>query len=324
MRIPPTYIVTQEMISVLSQIEANRHIISSFKPNNELIKKIQRISYLKSSVYSARIEGNPLTVEEWEHSSEINKKKEIMNIISAMQYLKSKDQITITKDLILNLHEIVGKELFPDTGQWRKEMGAIFNQAGVAVYVSPAPERIKGLITQLLSYINGNTEQFPLITALLSHLIFEKIHPFIDGNGRVGRLLMIAILKSKRYEFNPPIAIEEYLDSNKDMYYYHLDNGIKNTNEYLMFMFKAFFQGTESVKKLLEEEQNKNRNLILPPRQEEIYLIIKEHRMVSFNFIQRRFLKIPGRTLRYDLKKLAEKKLIIKTGKTKGVWYSIK
>lgn len=242
MRIPPTYSITQEMISVLSQIEANRHIISSFKPNNELIKKIQRISYLKSSVYSARIEGNPLTIEAWEHSSEINKKKEIINIISVLQYLKSKNQITITKDLILNLHKIVGKELFSDAGCWRKEMGAIFNQAGVAIYVSPAPEKIEELTDQLLLYINGNTEQFPLITALLSHLIFEKIHPFIDGNGRVGRLLMVAILKFKKYEFNPPITIEEFLDSNKEMYYYHLDNGIKNTNEYLIFMLNAFLQ----------------------------------------------------------------------------------
>src|SRR3989344_2061482 len=60
----------------------------------------------------------------------------------------------------------------------------------------------------------------------------------------------------------------------------------------------------------LEVELNNINNPNLPPRQEEIYFIIKEHRLVSFDFIKRRFLKIPSRTLRYDLKKLAENKYI--------------
>lgn len=63
--------------------------------------------------------------------------------------------------------------------------------------------------------------------------------------------------------------------------------------------------------------------LLLPPRQEEIYAIIKEHRFVSFDFLRRRFFKVPARTLRYDLKKLTDKNYILKIGQTKGSYYRV-
>jgi len=69
---------------------------------------------------------------------------------------------------------------------------------------------------------------------------------------------------------------------------------------------------------------SKKETFFLPLRQEEIFNIIKDHAVVSFDFIRRRFLKIPERTLRYDLKKLGDLGLIIKIGKTKGCIYRIK
>lgn len=64
-------------------------------------------------------------------------------------------------------------------------------------------------------------------------------------------------------------------------------------------------------------------DLILNQRQAKIINLFKDHRMVSLDFIKRRFLKVPGRTLRYDLKKLCDKNLVMKIGQTKGVYYKI-
>jgi len=71
---------------------------------------------------------------------------------------------------------------------------------------------------------------------------------------------------------------------------------------------------------MVTEEMGKEQHL-LTPRQEEIYNIIKDHNIISFDEIKRRFLKVPPRTLSYDLKKLINKKLVIKIGKTKGTYY---
>lgn len=64
--------------------------------------------------------------------------------------------------------------------------------------------------------------------------------------------------------------------------------------------------------------------IVLPPRQEEIYLIIKDHRDINLDFIHRRFMAVPKRTLRYDLKRLQEKDLIVKVGVTNRVVYRAK
>ena len=88
-------------------------------------------------------------------------------------------------------------------------------------------------------------------------------------------------------------------------------------------MLKAFLWATQVTKEKIQEEMQKKTVIILPPRQEELYLIIKDHRQVDFDFLHRRFMRIPERTLRYDLLILANRKLIIKVGKTRGSLYRI-
>jgi len=326
MRIPPTYKLTPPILEYIARIESFRLYLSSIPIPAEIGERIQRISLLKSSLFSARIEGNTLLLEDLESTTQKEKKQEVMNIFSAIKYIarEKENKKPITKKDILTLHQITLKGLQNSAGYFRKEMGAIFNEAGVAIYLSPPPSQVSFFLDRLLSYINSTDEKFPLISAFLAHLIFEKIHPFIDGNGRVGRLLIPLILSKKNYLFHINISLEEYLDSHKNDYYYYLNIGQKNPHDYLLFMLKAFYQQTEHIKQQISTESDKKEKIYLPLRQEEIYFIIKDHRMVSFDNIRRRFLNVPERTLRYDLKKLQDKKIIRKIGVTKGSWYTIK
>ncbi len=326
MKVPPDYIITPEILNLISKVDTNLMYLFSLTIPKELKQKIQRISLLKSSLFSARIEGNSATLETLNKSeSDKEKNKEIFNILKANKFLerKVKNNFEVSKRFIYGLHSLVMTGEEEKTKNFRNEMGAIFNQSGIAVYLSPPPTQINSLIDQLIKFINSNIEKFPLICALVSHLVFEKIHPFIDGNGRVGRLLIFSILKAKGYGEGYLISFEKYLEENKSDYYYYLDQGYKNTEDYLVFMLNAFLKESEELKKQIESAQNGNENL-LPPRQEEIYLIIKEHKIVSFDNIRRRFLKVPERTLRYDLKKLIDKGLTIKIGQTKGSYYRMK
>lgn len=189
MKIPPDYKITPEILSLISRVDTNLMYLSSLKIPFELKQKIQRISLLKSSLFSARIEGNPLTLEVVNKTEADNEKnKEVFNILKANIFLekKIKNNFTFTKKYIYDLHSLVMLGEIGKTISFRQEMGAIFNQSGIAVYLSPPPTQISGLIDQLINYINSNKEKFPLICAFASHLVFEKIHPFIDGNGRVG------------------------------------------------------------------------------------------------------------------------------------------
>ncbi|MBI5451877.1 Fic family protein [Candidatus Gottesmanbacteria bacterium] len=326
MKIPPLYQITPDILELIAKIEANRIFFSSVPIPPAIKEKIQRISLLKSSLYSARIEGNPLTMEELDNTSDRQKKLEVLNILSAIKFIeKEADKKTrMSKKDILNLHRLVMKNLDPAAGYFRREMGAIFNQAGVAVYMSPPPNQIPVLLDNLLAYINSDTEKFPIICAFISHLVFEKIHPFIEGNGRVGRLLILDIFFRKNWRFNLNVVLEEALDNHKEDYYYYLDIGLKKPQEYLLFMLDTFWRQSEKIKSQIAHESDKNEKVILPPRQEEIYSIIADHKMASFDTIKRRFLKVPARTLRYDLKKLQEKGLVAKVGSTKGTFYRLR
>jgi Fic family protein len=326
MKVPPVYQITPEILEYVAKIDANIIFFSSVQVPKIFKDKVQRISLLKSSLFSARIEGNPLTLDEVESTDNQVKKKEIFNILKAIEFLNKGYPLkkNLDKKLIRALHKIVMDGLMAGPGRLRREMGAIFNESGYAVYISPPPQKIPELLEKFINYTGNKDERFPLISALMSHLLFEKIHPFIDGNGRVGRLLVFAVLKSKGYEFDFFIPFEEYLDEHKSDYYYFLDVGLKEPERYLVFMLKAFYSQTEKIKSTLMDYLMKKDNYLLPLRQEEIYSIIKDHQTVSFDFVKRRFLKIPERTLRYDLKKLQDKKIIIKIGKTKGCYYRIR
>lgn len=327
MQIPPKYTITPEMLSLIGQIDVQRLYFSSLDLPPKLKEKIRRVSLLKSSLFSARIEGNPLELADFDSkAADRLKKMEIFNIMEAINFIETKNKKgKLSKNLPLDLHAHTLKNISPDAGHFRKEASAIFNQAGVAVYMPPPPSKILQLLNKLLIYIDSDKEKFPLIAAFISHLIFEKIHPFLDGNGRVGRLLILAILKSKGWDFNFTVPFEEYLDNHKEEYYYHLDRGMQDTNAYLIFMLNAFWEEILKIKIQIEEELISTKEQpFLPPRQQEIYNIIKDQTIVSFDMIRRRFLNIPERTLRYDLKKLVEGNFIEKTGETKGRYYRMK
>lgn len=326
MRIPPEYSITSAMLELLAKIEAERIYFSSIHIPAEIKDRIQRLSLLKSSLFSARIEGNTLELSDLDSGkAEENKQREVFNILDAVslldkRFIKGK----LTKKHLLQLHAQVLKDLHSGAGIFRKEPGAIFNQAGVAVYVAPPPSKISSLLDKLLDYVNSGEEKFPLISAFISHLIFEKIHPFLDGNGRLGRLMIAAILKIKRWDFTFTVPFEEYLDSNRNDYYFYLDKGLEQTNEYLLFMLQSFYGEILKLREQVNMHLAKKDTPFLPPRQEEIYNIIKDQAVVSFDMIRRRFLNVPKRTLRFDLKKLVDKGFIETSGETRGRYYRIK
>lgn len=326
MKIPPLYKITPEMLGLIAKTEANAIYLSSIKLPCSLKDKLHRTSILKSSLFSARIEGNRMNYEDINQSEDSSDdKKEIFNLLKAVNFIEHtvKPNSPLSMQTILNIHSKVMDGLSSESGMFRNEPSAIFNQAGIAIYIPPSPNQIKELIKQMLTFTNSKEKEFPLIIAFITHLIFEKIHPFIDGNGRVGRLLISAVLKEKQPDWQFFVPFEEYLDNNKQEYYYQLDNGFKNTNDYLLFMLKAFLKQQEEVKKTAKDEMSKGQSLLLTPRQEEILNIIKDQRIISFDQLKRRFLAIPSRTLGYDLKKLIDRGLVIKIGKTKGSYYSV-
>lgn len=324
MLIPPKYFLTPKISQLLSSIEASREIINTIAIPPEVETNIRRQSYLKSSLFSARIEGNPLTLDDVTNKSSKDQKKiEVFNILKALGVMFQKRSKDITTKDILNTHEIVMDGLTTNLGRFRNEVSAIFNTAGIAVYMPPPPRQIPALMEKLLKFINSSKEPFAPIRACLAHYIFEKIHPFLDGNGRVGRLLLQTVLHKADYGMKGIVVIEEYLDNHRSLYYRGLENSEKDVTDYLEFMLEALAQSSEIAKKMVLEKKQLDTTDYLLPRRAEIFRIIQDHKLVNIDQIRRRFMMVNERTLRYDLKKLQESGLIKKLGSTKGVYYQL-
>ena len=325
MEIPPKYNLTDDMVSLIAQIEAKKTLIENISVSSNVIITLQRRSLLKSSLYSAKIEGNKLGMSDLGSFKKLNvdlkEILEIENILSAFSFLNNIQKSIINIDFVLSLHSRVLKGLSDDLGKMRIEPSAIFNQSGFPVYIPPVPSEINNLLEKLVLYINDKSNENILIKASASHLTFEKIHPFLDGNGRVGRLLFQAIIAKGGYGFNKLLSIEELLNERKEEYYAYLDKN--DATSFIEFMLEII---NDQAQKILDELGNKKSTSddLLLPRRKEILDVIRDHKIMSLDSIRRRFLLVTPRMIRYDLKKLEEQGFIIKLGTTRGALYKIK
>jgi len=268
MLIPPKYFLTPKIAQLLQRIEACKEVINTVTIPPELEMNIRRESSLKSSLFSARIEGNTLTLDEIHKSSSKDQKKaEVFNILKALNWTYQRRYKDITIKEVLELHKITMNAISDklNLGKFRTSLEAIFNSAGIAVYLPPKPSQILPLTEKLLKFINSNKEPFVPIRACLTHYTFEKIHPFLDGNGRVGRLLLQMVLAKGGYGMKGLLSIEEYLDNHRSEYYRTLEESEKDTTDYLEFMLEAIVATAEEAKNLvLEKKEADVEDLLLP------------------------------------------------------------
>ena len=314
MQINYRYKQTPKLTQLLQTLEVNRRLIDLLPSLPHIERHLRRQSILKSALFSARIEGIGTA------SPHDASKLEVKNILSASNWLHSASgPRRLSLKVICQLHSRILSNLSPDAGGFRREASAIFNQAGVAIYFTPPPIEIKPLLGQLIRH----TKRILInpIQAAVFHFGFERIHPFLDGNGRVGRLVSTLILKLDGYNFRGLIDLEEYLDANRAAYYDLLNLASKDITAFVEFFLTGLVDQSEQVINKLRGQAETTEDKLLPRRQE-ILNTIREHKQVSFDFIRRRFLAIPASTLRYDLRQLAKQNLIKKLGVTRGAVYS--
>lgn len=324
MSLPYYFRKTKKIENLLNELEVKKRLLPLLPRSKTAEGNLLRKSLLKSALFSARIEGNPLKLEDigGKIGAKTKEKIEIQNLLTALNFINSKKfPKKISAPLILKLHKIVLRNLSPNAGHFRQEPSAIFNQAKIAIYFAPPPARIPGLVTELIHYANRSKDETPAKSAVF-HFAFEKIHPFLDGNGRVGRLLSTAVLKQRGFDIMRFSSLEEFFENNRDEYYRLLGEPKKDISEFVEFFVEGLnLQAQKALEELSTPKKEAPEDFLLPRRQE-ILQIIKDHQRVNFDFLHRRFLSVPKTTLHYDIQSLLKKNFIRKLGTTRGVLYT--
>jgi len=305
---------TDEIRQYLIEIEANKLVFDYIKLLPEAEENIRRESLLKSAIYSAKIEGIPMV------RSIEPKRKEVTNLVKAYrQVYMGKKYEKLTIDVIRNIHMMVMDNISEMAGKFRQEPWAIYNSAGFVIYLAPSFLTIPKMMKEYINYMN-RLDCHSIIRAAIGQFVFEKIHPFADGNGRVGRLISALILKNNNFHFRGILPFEEYTDNNRMGYYDALESNIEMT-DFIEYFLKSVAETGRMVIARINESEKGEKNNLLAPRRGELVNIIKDHPLCSFEFLSRRFASVNPKTLHYDLRKLQDLGLIKKVGKTRGCLY---
>jgi len=242
-----------ELIQLLGQ--ADRHLgrldmYSDYIPNIDLFI---RMHVLKEATQSSKIEGTQTSMEEALLEKEdvpLDKRddwEEVQNYVSAMNEAIAKLQtLPFSARLIREVHKTLlqgvrGKHKQP--GEFRRSQnwigGATINDA---VFVPPVHSSIGELIGDIEQFVHNDSQYFPeLLKIALVHYQFETIHPFLDGNGRVGRLLITLYLVSKGILKKPVLYLSDFFERNRTHYYDNLMR-VREKNDLLQW-FRFFLVG---------------------------------------------------------------------------------
>lgn len=248
----PPIALSGELVAKL--VEANKKLaaldgLSARIPNMDLFVSMY---VRKEALLSSQIEGTQCTLDDilnplMEENTNRNV-SDVVNYIKATEFaLNRLHSLPLCNRLIKETHAVLmegvrGQEKSP--GEFRYSQNWIGGQDSAirnARYIPPNPEDMQTAMSDLEKYMNGDDSLDPLIQAALIHYQFETTHPFLDGNGRVGRLLITLFLMEKGILSRPALYISYFLKMNRIEYYDRMTQ-VRKTGDYeqwVMFFLQA-------------------------------------------------------------------------------------
>jgi Fic family protein len=213
---------------------------------------------IKESVASSNIENINTTVIEvlqnqlFPEIEQSKPDKEVLRYREAIDWgFDNIKKYSMSTRLILGIQ----KKLIPEShGEYRAHQNRIENSTTKQpIYTPPIASHIPRLMSNLENYLNNEKKVDPLIKTIIGHYQFESIHPFNDGNGRVGRILMVLQLINDELLFFPILYISGFINKHRSDYY-HLLRKITSDNKWLdfvAFMLDGFHQQAKETKNLI-------------------------------------------------------------------------
>ena len=258
--LPPEIDMDREIAAELADAAralATLDTLSAYIPNMNLFVSMY---VRKEALMSSQIEGTQATLEDVldpliEQNANQNV-ADVINYIKATEYaLERLHTLPLCNRLIKETHAVLmagvrGQEKSP--GEFRTSqnwIGAAGSTLKTARYIPPTPEDMIEAMSDLEKYINSDDALDVLIQAALLHYQFETIHPFLDGNGRIGRLLITLFLMEKKALSTPALYISYYLKKNRIEYYDRMSE-VRNKDNYeqwIKFFLLAIKESAEDA-----------------------------------------------------------------------------
>lgn len=238
---------------------------------------------MKEAEFSSRIEGTVATANEVYQQQageqfDSEKDADIHEVLNYRSTLRLADDFLADRPLSLHtlrqmhttlMTEVRGKDKNPGqfrtTQNWIGQRGCTIEQA---TYVPPSPIVLQAHLDRFMDFVNLSGDSFdPIVKAALIHAEFELIHPFDDGNGRIGRLLMPLYLMKQGSIVSPSLYLSGYLEAKRDVYYQKLENISRDEDWigwvefFLMAVIDQSQNNLELVRKIIDLYEQKKKEI---------------------------------------------------------------
>lgn len=341
----PKYSITNQILKDISRIEAVEEVIKHAPILPLWEKRFREDAIVRAVHHGTHIEGNMLMKEEAKDvlmGKEITARprdiQEVINYRKVLDYIdeEAKKQIEkITESIIKKIHKLVVTGILDEAegGEYRKKQVVIRNsQTGEVTFRPPAPIEVPFLMKEFVYWLNryGKDDIHPLIKAGIAHHEFVRIHPFLDGNGRVGRSLSTLIMFLGGYDIRRFFSLEEYYDKDSVLYYESLQKASSgDLNSWLEYFIHGaaieFERVKEKILRLSKDARLKEKfggqQIFLTERQMKIVEYIQEIGYIQNKMFESVFPDISEDTVLRDIQDLLKKGLVKKIGSTKSARY---
>ncbi len=311
----PPYTITSKIVNLISKISEEMTKIEADEAKI-ITPKLRKISRIKTLAGTLEIEGNFLGEEKitaiLEGKKVLGTFQEITEAQGAIETYKAFENYNHKniKDL-LKAHKILMKDMLTTAGNFRTQNVGVGGKDGVT-HVAPQSHFVPELMGELFGWLK-NTDEHPLIKSSVFHYEFEFIHPFSDGNGRIGRLWQSVILYNWKKAFIA-IPTESIVRDYQEKYYEALETAgsLGESTSFIEFMLEVILKSIESSVKSSVKSSVITEDKILE--------IIKENPKITIPQIAD-ILRITTRAVEKQLAKLKESRRVDRVGSArKGEW----
>lgn len=338
----PKYTITNKILKNIGVIEAAKEVIENSPLVPAWEAKFREDAIVRTVHHGTHIEGNELNFTEAEKvlsgAKIVGRERdiqEVLNYRNVLKYIESFDEENVTQETLEKMHELTVKRIMPEetVGVLRKSQVVVKNsQTGEVTFRPPPAIEVPFLLADFLDWINSD-ESLDVHAALVAgsaHYEIVRIHPFLDGNGRVARAMSTLLLSKRGYDIKRFFSLEEHYDS-EPMYYYRALAGVAQAGGDVTGWLEYFIEGVaieltrikEKVKSLSTDIKIKKsmggQQLALTERQIKVVEYIQENGFFQNKAFFELFPMISEDTVLRELKDLMKKGIIKKEGSTKGV-----
>lgn len=364
----PKYTITNRLLKLIGLIEASREVINNAPLVPAWEAKFKDDAATRTVHHGTHVEGNELTLEQAERvmrqepvrgelasiiaerAGVVARDRDVQEVINYRNVLKYIDgllaeyldrggRFEYSQQQILQVHALTMERVIEPhkIGVYRQEQVVVRGvKNGEVVHRPPNAVEVPYQVEDFFGWLNGAeaADLHPVIKAGIVHFEISRIHPFVEGNGRVARAISLLVLAVEGVDARRFFSIEEHFDRNIEAYYDAFVNVFENDEDlttWLEFFAEAMAvemdKVKEKVKKLSVDNRLRGRmgkQIALKERQIRLIEYLETHEWMTMMEARKLLPMVSDDTILRDLKDLMKKNLVKKKGRTKGAKYSLK